>query len=373
MVASSSYSTLKRLLSLLLLIYGFLLSIELMSAAFKSFGQGFAHQLIAATSNPFTALFIGILATTIAQSSSSTTSILVGLVASGAISITNAVPIVMGANIGTSVTNTLVSFAHVTRKQEFRRALAGATVHDFFNMLAVLILFPLELYTHFLQRSALLFTGIFISIGGLKFTSPLKIAVKPVIELIRGFIQGLFPGSTVLAGVVMLIIAFALLFTTLKLLVNTMRGLVLGKIERVLHVYLFEKPMRSLLLGMTFTSIVQSSSVTTSLMIPLVGAGILSVEEIFPYTLGANIGTTITAILASLVTGSPAAVSIALTHLLFNLSGVAIFYPLRRLPISIAKRLSRLASNSRGYALMYILVVFYLIPIILIYLTKRGG
>ena len=81
------------------------------------------------TSNPLVGLFTGILATTLAQSSSTITSIAVGLVASRALTIEGAIPVVMGANIGTSVTNTLVSMGHITRKEEFRRALAGATVH----------------------------------------------------------------------------------------------------------------------------------------------------------------------------------------------------------------------------------------------------
>lgn len=366
-------TTIRKLLLLISLIYCFLVSIELMSSSFKLFGEGFARQLIATTSNPFTALFIGILATTIMQSSSSTTSILVGLVAGGGISVANAIPIVMGANIGTSVTNTIVSFTHITRRQEFRRAFAGATVHDFFNILAVMILLPLEICTHFLESSASILTNIFVHIGGIKFTSPLKTGVRPVVAVIKSNVQHLFPDSTVIPGVVMLLIALVLLFISLKLLVNTMRWLVLGRIEKILHGYLFERPMRSLLLGMAFTSVVQSSSVTTSLIVPLVGAGILTVEEIFPYTLGANIGTTVTAILASLVTGSSAAIAIALTHLLFNISGMAIFYPLRKLPIGISKELANFASNSRKYALLYIVVVFYLFPILLIYLTGRGG
>lgn len=58
-----------------------------------------------------------------------------------------AIPIVMGANIGTSVTNTIVSIGQITNKNDFRRAFAGATVHDVFNWLTVLILLPLEVIT----------------------------------------------------------------------------------------------------------------------------------------------------------------------------------------------------------------------------------
>jgi len=102
------------------LLYLFLVSIGLMGAAFKGFGKGFAENLIRTTSNPFVGLFVGILATSVVQSSSTTTSIVVGMVGSGVITVGSGVYIVMGANIGTTVTNTLVSLGHFTRRDEFR-------------------------------------------------------------------------------------------------------------------------------------------------------------------------------------------------------------------------------------------------------------
>lgn len=60
------------------------------------------------------------------------------------LSVTKAIPIVMGANIGTSVTNTIVSMGQITNKNDFRRAFAGATVHDVFNWMTVLVLLPVE-------------------------------------------------------------------------------------------------------------------------------------------------------------------------------------------------------------------------------------
>ena len=136
------------------LLYLFLLSISLMGAAFKGFGKGFAENLIQTTSNPFVGLFIGILATSLVQSSSTTTSITVGLVAAGGLDVTRAIPIIIGANIGTSVTNTLVSVGHISRPEEFKRAFSAATVHDFFNLIAVVIIFPIQLATNFLGRAA---------------------------------------------------------------------------------------------------------------------------------------------------------------------------------------------------------------------------
>jgi uncharacterized membrane protein len=141
-----------RPLFLLGTLFVFFLSLDLLGQAFGLFGRGLAATLVERTSNPFVGLFIGILGTALAQSSSTTTSLTVALVAAGALTIEGAIPIIMGANIGTSVTNTLVSLAHVTRRSEFERAFAGATVHDLFNAMTVLIVFPLELMTGFLSR-----------------------------------------------------------------------------------------------------------------------------------------------------------------------------------------------------------------------------
>lgn len=63
-----------------------------------------------------------------------------------------AIPIVMGTNVGTTVTNTIISLAQLTERNEFRRAFAGAVVHDIFNWLSVLVLLPLEVITGYLRR-----------------------------------------------------------------------------------------------------------------------------------------------------------------------------------------------------------------------------
>ncbi|RKZ28868.1 hypothetical protein DRQ36_09805 [bacterium] len=360
--------TVGKAILLIFFLYLFLVSIELLGASFKMFGGGFAERLIQITANPFVGLFIGILATSIVQSSSCTTSIVVGMVAAGVIPLRGAIPIVMGANIGTTVTNTMVSLAHITRRTEFRRAFAGAIVHDKFNILSVIVLLPLEMGTHYLEYSASFLQKIFSGVGGFKVVSPLKIIVKPVAHSIASGIEGIIP-HTFWAALISTVIALALLFLSLSWLVKLMKTVIIGKIERLLHNYLFAKPYRSFLLGILFTCLVQSSSVVTSLTVPLVGAGILSIEQIFPYTIGSNIGTTITAFLASLVTQSPGAITIAFVHLLFNISGATIWYPLKRVPIWLANHTAGLISRRRWMAFLYIVVLFYGIPLVLIYLT----
>ena len=73
---------------------------------------------------------------------------------------------------------------------------------------------------------------------------------------------------------------------------------------------------------------------------------------------------------ASMVTGSPAALTVALCHVLFNLFGIVFLYPLRWLPIGASKWLAGLALRSKFYAIAYVLVVFFVIPVSLIFLAR---
>ena len=347
---------------LFILLYLFFVSIALLSASFKFFGKGFAEQLLATTSNPFVGLFIGVLSTSLVQSSSTTTSMTVGLVAGGVLDVTRAIPIIMGANIGTSVTNTLVSVGHISRPTEFRRAFAAATVHDFFNLISVAVLFPLQLGTNFLGRVSTFVGNGLEQSGGLKLANPLKMAVSPAVKAITSW--------TSESGILMLIIAVALLFVALRYIVVNLRMLVIGKVEAFFNTTLFKNAGRAMFLGVVLTVMVQSSSITTSVAVPLAGAGILTLRQVFPLTLGANIGTTVTALLASLVTSNPAAVTVALAHLFFNIFGIIIIWPVKRIPLFLAETLARLSVRSKIVPVVYIGTVFFLIPLVLIYLTR---
>ena len=349
-----------RLGLLLLLMYAFFLSITLMGDSFQFFGRGFAEQLLRTTSNPFIGIFIGILATSLVQSSSTTTSMAVGLVAGGALTVAGAIPIIIGANIGTSVTNTLVSLGHVSRPAEFRRAFAAATVHDFFNVLAVVILFPLQLSTNFLGRLSTVLEGWLRNSGGFTLVNPIKLMVDPVAALIAR--------TTGESGTIMLLISIALLFIALRYIIINLKILVVERVEAFFDTILFKTAPRAFLFGVVLTIMVQSSSITTSLAVPLAGAGILTLRQIFPMTLGANLGTTITAMLAALVTGNSAAVTVAFAHILFNVFGIAIIWPLRQFPIYCANTMADLATRSRLVPFVYVTTLFFLIPLTLIYL-----
>jgi sodium-dependent phosphate cotransporter len=355
--------TVLRVVYFLFLLYVFFCSIEVMSTAFKMAGQGFAEQLIATVSDPIAGLLLGFVATALIQSSSTTTTIVVGLVAGTAgtgnpLSIELAIPIIMGANVGTTTTAILVSMGHVTRPAEFERAFAASTVHDYFNVLAALTILPLELLFHPVQKVAVILQRLFADAGGMSLSSPLKAIVDPVAEAVAGVIPSTVP---------LAILALAALFLALQQMVRVMRGAIISRLENLFNRVLFRNDAASFGLGLVTTATVQSSSATTSLVIPLAGTGVLSLRQIYPYTLGANVGTTVTTILGSLATGNPVAVTVALAHLTFNILGIAIYYPLSALPIWLATKTGKFAARSRGNSIGVIAIFLATILLPLLY------
>ena len=358
-------NTTVRVIALVAILYGFLVSIGMIGTAFKMFSGGFVGDLIQSASNPLIGLFVGILVTSLVQSSSTTTSLVVALVGSGTMPVATAIPVVMGANIGTSVTNILVSLGHIDRGHEFRRAYAAANVHDFFNVLAVLILFPLQLATNFLGILSTRLADLFYDIGGLTFASPLKLATTPAVDGVAHLI-GQHPW-------LMLLASLALMFATLRQLVVLLKLLVISRVEALFDQVIFRTAGRAMMFGLFITALVQSSSVTTSLAVPLAGAGILTIQQIFPYTLGANVGTTITAMLAALAVGEVPAVTVALAHMLFNVCGILVIWPLpaiRRLPIVMAEKMTNVAMYSRIIPVVWILFFFFAVPVMAIFFLR---
>uniref|UniRef100_A0A7V3NVE1 Na/Pi cotransporter family protein n=1 Tax=candidate division WOR-3 bacterium TaxID=2052148 RepID=A0A7V3NVE1_UNCW3 len=345
--------------------YFFFLSIELLSKGFQLLGSGFANMLIQNTAHPLVGFSTGLLATAIVQSSSSTTSIIVSLIAAGTLNIRNAIPMIMGANIGTTVTNTLVSLAHLKKGKEFEKALQAATVHDFFNLLTAFTFLPLEYFFHPLEKSATFLAELFKNIGGFKAISPLKIILEPFIKLLLNTPIKKYPSLVIVVAIVMLLLS-------LKYIVESMTKISKKYVDRYLNTIFFKNTRTSFISGLVLTSIVQSSSCTTSLIVPLAAVDLLDLRRIFYYTMGANIGTTITAILAALITKSPSALAIAFTHLLFNVYGVilnTLIY--RELPVKIAKFFAKIATKRKVLALLYIIVVFYFVPALIIWIGGR--
>ncbi len=348
------------------LLYGFLVGVKLLESGVKGLGSETAGGLFDGITNPLAALFVGILATVLVQSSSVTTSTIVGLVATGLLPLETAVPMIMGANIGTSVTNTIVSLAHARRDDEFRLAFSAATMHDFFNLIAVAILLPLELMTGFLQQTATWLTDLLPVGADATFDSPIKGAVKWGASQIEHLIEPFVDSGTAF-GVTMIIVGIAIIFFALAYITKNMKVLIAARIERSVNAALAKSGLVGIAVGVLVTVAVQSSSITTSILVPIVASGMLLVRNAYPITLGANIGTTVTALIAALATGVPNGMTIALVHLLFNIVGILIIYPwgkIRYVPVMLAEKLAEIAVTRKWIAVAYTTIVFIAIPIL---------
>jgi sodium-dependent phosphate cotransporter len=387
-----------KVLLVLVLLYFFLGGMAMMGEGLKTLGKNpdydkhategaksleyrpVVYRVFAYADNPLVGLFVGLLATSIFQSSSFTTSFTVALVVTTPLALHQAIFIIMGANIGTSVTNAGVSFTQIRRREEFERAYGAAIVHDFFNVLTVCVLLPIEYVVlrvtgrGLLERAASYLAHGFYSgmPTGEEPTNALKEAVAPLVTATSGLLGSVFGLELVTASIILAILGVVTLFVALLLMTKVLHSLVMKPVERFLDRVLFRNDFTAFAVGLILTSIVQSSSVTTSLLVPLTGAGLLTLRQIYPYTLGANIGTTLTAIIASFATAAdtPAqaqvGVALAFSHMLFNVTGTAIWYPLRRVPIGLALWWAGVCARTKRYAVLHILLFFFLLPVVVL-------
>jgi solute carrier family 34 (sodium-dependent phosphate cotransporter) len=349
-------------------LFVFLISLSLFSTSFGLLSGEIVNEVIAAISNPFVGLFIGLLTTAIIQKSGITTSIVVAVVAVGKLPILYAVPVIIGANIGTTITAMLVSFTHITKKKEFKRATSAAAAHNLFNIFGAVILFPLELLTHFLTDTSIYVTQLlkpFSSITKLGMKGFLDVTAYPIADFLVS-----------LAGAnlwLLLPISITLLFLSISSFTLLLKSVLMGERWHKLQDFVFGTPLRALSWGTLLTASLQSSSLTTSVTVSLVATRKVSLKKAFPFIMGANVGTTITAILAA-ISQSDTALSIAIAHLLFNLFGVLLFFPIplfRNFMVNCAQFLGKMTQRNRSLALLYVLLIFFLIPFFLIFLTKN--
>ena len=405
---------------LLAALYCFILCLGLMASSFKVLTGRSAGDLFTTISNPLAGVTVGVLATSALQSSSTTTSIAVALVGADALSVATAIYVIMGSNVGTSVTNTIVAVGQVHRRANFVRAMTAATVHDCFNLLTVIVLLPIEAATGFLEFTTRKLLEPLGDSSTQTFKSPLKVLVDPVVKAIiepnkdrlkqvakgqvvegsiikGGFLHDDWDMSDGAAGALGLTIALIGLVLALACMVR-----VLGKVfsagspaaasdsggvtpaadrpasaaVRWLKWATTTNGYFSMLIGMLVTIAVQSSSVTTSALTPLCGTGMISLEQMLPLTLGANVGTTTTAVLAALATPKVGAVQIALAHLAFNLLGILLFYPvpkMRQVPLGMARWLGAVVDLWRPAAFVYIGSVFFALPLLLLGIAELMG
>ena len=349
------------------LIYTFLVGVSSLESGIKVMGADTQESLFSSVSNPVAGLFIGILGTVLVQSSSASTSVIVGLVGTGALGVGDAVPMVMGANIGTTVTNTLVALAHMRQSEEFKRAFAAATVHDFFNLMAVGVLLPVELATGVLSTLAENISSRLVGSAGSEWKSPIKKWVKEPVGWLKDLGDAIGAAGNVL-GTFLVIVGLVIILLSLAYITKNMRQLVADRIEASLNRVLGTGAgMVAMDLGLLITISVQSSSITTSIMIPLAAAAVDTLRKIYPETIGANVGTTITALLAALAASRPEALTVGIVHTLFNLGGIALLYPIpavRDLPVRAAENLARIAVSRRVIAIAYVVTAFIVIPLL---------
>ena len=360
----SSTPKAKNLILFFLGLLLFIFSIDLLTVAMAAINDTVAEEILQATRNPFVSLFIGLLVTALIQSSSTVTASIVAIVASGNMSLQQAVPMVLGANIGTTLTSTLVSFSYLMEKKEFKRALSAGILHDMFNILTVLILLPLEVYFGFLSGLSQRIVD-FLSFDD-SFEGPIvynKLFTRPLTEWITDHIS--IPFLT-------MILAVFLVFAAIKILSTAMYKSFVQNSFNNINNLIFKKTGLAFLYGTFFTALVQSSTVTTSLVVPLVANRKVSLAKSFPFIIGANIGTTITAVLASLYK-SEAAIALAVVHILFNSIGALIFLPfpeIRKIPVQMATYMGKKSVNNRIIGFAYILLMFFIIPFLLIYFSR---
>lgn len=361
------WDSLRKALYILGALVLFLFAIDLMVSSLQHVGRDIVGTIIQATANPFTALFIGLLVTAMIQSSSTTTALVVAMVASGAVTLQSAIPIIMGANVGTTITSTIVSLGFINKRKEFRRAVAAGTYHDFFNILTVIILFPLEYYYGFLSTLSQWLAGYFFtgSAGPAQnTTSHFWTGFAPLIDLLTDHV----PVGLLTA------LSFILLFASILLFRKIIADWMAVKSPERFSRFFFKNPLKSFGWGMLLTAAIRSSTITTSLVVPLVAKKVIGMRKAAPFIMGANIGTTITAFIATTLNSNTAgAGSIAIAHFLFNFIGVLIFFPipvLRRIPMELANGLGRLTLKYRLAGLLYLLLTFFFIPFSLIYFNQ---
>ena len=365
-------------ISVALGIYVLITAVAVVGDGFKAATGGQAEELFAFASNPLVALMIGLLATALIQSSTTVTSIIVGLVAGG-LPMATAIPMLMGANVGTTLTSTLVSLGMVRDKDSFRRAFAAASIHDFYNLLAVVIFLPVELMFGILERTSSWLSGqlagsdggpVAAIFGGLG--DGVTAVTAPLGDLIT---SALSPIPTPFDGIAMIMVGIGLILGVISLIGKLLKVVMVGRAKQVLHTAIGRGPVSGITSGTLITVMVQSSSTTTSLIVPLAGSGTFSIKQVYPFTLGANVGTTLTALIAAFAfSGVEAqlALQAAFVHVLYNIFALFVIYGLpflRWIPPWGATTLAKLGAENKLYVAAWVIGVFLILPALLILFT----
>lgn len=239
----------------------------------------------------------------------------------------------------------------------------------------MLIFFPLELLFKPLERLSTALAGLMIGGADLSIDdyNIVGMITRPLRNLIRDAVSFLPEPWN---GILMIIIGIAMILLSVHFMSELLKRLMVGQAKEILHSALGRGALASIVSGTIVTILVQSSTITTSLMVPLAGAGTVGLGVVYPFTVGANIGTTVTGLLAATAVQGPQAVpalTIALVHFFFNLFGTLIIFGipfLRRLPVVGAERLGAAAGERPWVAFAYLGGVFFALPLLLLGLSS---
>lgn len=339
----------------------FALSLEILGFALEKSVSSYIKQLVTNVTNPFIGFCFGVLATAILQSSSTITSLAVVLVATNTITLQNAIPIVFGSNIGTTFTCLVLSFSHFDKKSEFERGMTAALLHNLFNIICAMIFFSIEFSLSGFSRISLLLGQQLKVIMGGGFNS----VVNPFTYLITPLESALDK----IHPIGLLIASFCLVYTSLRAIVWFFSHQLQAYESKFFDSAKESNKYKTFLSGLSSTAIVHSSSTTTAFMIPLAATKKISLNTAFNFIIGANLGTTLTALSGSL-SKSETSISVAIVHVMFNFLGFIIFFyitPLNRFIQKLASSMARFFEKNRIYFVAYIVVIFFLIPFVLIY------
>jgi len=379
-------------------LYFFMVAIKVIGDSFTLLLGCEAKSAFHFANNPVAGLMVGTVATALLHSSGTVTSITVALVGAGGMTIEQAVPVIMGANVGTCITCIMVAFGQVGDRIRFERAMAAATVHDMYNIWSVFIMFPLEVLFHPLEKLSVAMSNTKSSSGD--FKSPVDFFVKPlasaIIQVDTKTITAAAAGQTTcddkslvkggcfkntglsddaIAGIC-LSIGFVMLVCSLVCLVKMLSKVFLGPTKTIVAKLLNYNGYVNILVGTLLTFAVHSSTIVTSTLTPMAGLGVITLEQVYPMVIGANLGTTGTALLASMVTGKKDSVAIALVHFWFNLFGIFLFYPIpitRKPILSWARKLAFYSAAWPMTAIIFLIVLFLAAPGILLGLVYMCG
>ena len=357
------------------LIYLLICAVSIISRGFAGLGSDAAHTMFAFAEHPWVALSVGVLGTVLIQSSTTTTAIAVTAVGSGALPIRSAVPIILGANVGTTVTTTLVALTFIRNRDEFRRALAASSIHDFYNWLSLLILFPVELIWHPLERLSRSLTDALYGTGWLPDPARFNFVQAVTRPVVNGVTRATSHLSSSLGPLFTIVIGAVLILAAVNYLGKLLKLLLVGRARDILIAAVGRNPYLAMASGMGVTAITQSSTITTSVLVPFAGAGILTPGQIYPVTVGANLGTTFTVVFAAFaVVGQDAKIGLqaAFVHLLYNLLAIVVIYVnpiLRPVPLFCAETFSRVAAERKWVIAVYLVAVFFALPATIIILV----